>query len=174
MGYLREALVDGERVVYQARFHWFYTVSALSWLVLSAAFSLWLYSAPPESWVGALRFSLIPALGQWGRVDRMLSILVFLVGAYRYLAMTWVQFGTEIAVTDRRLIHKRGVIARHASSVSLRAVESAEVLQGVLGRLLGFGRVLVRGTGTGTIVFPELDDPLTLRKAVLEASHALR
>ena len=62
--------------------------------------------------------------------------------------LVWiVLWTTEIAVTNRRLIYKRGWIARRTEEINLRRIEEVNLKQGVLGRIFGWGRLRVHGTG---------------------------
>lgn len=172
--YLKANLLDGEEIVHEARFHWLYTVSAFAWLVMSAAFSLWIYFYPPDFLAGVLATKFVPTAGDMFRLDRILAAIVFLIGFYRYIVMMIFQYTTEMAVTNLRLVFKRGLIARSISSVNADRVEGADVSQGLLGRLLGYGRIAIRGTGVGDIVLPPIDNPLAFRRAMLEVAYQNR
>ncbi len=76
---------------------------------------------------------------------------------------------TEIAVTNRRLIYKRGWIARKTDEMNLNRIEEVNLEQGVFGRLLGYGKVVCRGTGAGDIELPTIDDPFRLKRELQEA-----
>ncbi len=173
-GYLARNLLDGERIVRVARFHWLYTVSAVAWLVMSAAFSIWIFYFPPSALATVLSMQLVPSAGDLLRLDRILSIGVFLIGLYRYAAMMIFKISTEIVITDLRLVFKRGLISRTVNSVNVDRIEGADIYQGVIGRILGYGRIAVRGTGMGDIMLPPIDDPLAFRKAVLEVARPQR
>src|SRR5215831_304654 len=54
---------------------------------------------------------------------------------------------TELAITDRRVIYKTGLISRHTIEMNRRQVESVDVDQTILGRMLGYGTIIIRGTG---------------------------
>src|SRR4029077_4215927 len=54
---------------------------------------------------------------------------------------------TELAVTDRRVIYKTGIFQRHSMEMNRSKVETVGVDQSILGRILGYGTVMVRGTG---------------------------
>ncbi len=79
--------------------------------------------------------------------------------------MYWVTT-TEIGLTNRRLIVKRGFPSRHTQEMELRAIEEIELDQGVLGRLLGYGRIDVQGTGDDNVKVPAIADPLAFLRAV--------
>jgi hypothetical protein len=59
------------------------------------------------------------------------------------------QWVTEIVVTDRRVIYKTGLIQRHTAEMNMDKVESVIVDQSILGRLLDYGSIHIRGTGVG-------------------------
>jgi uncharacterized membrane protein YdbT with pleckstrin-like domain len=80
----------------------------------------------------------------------------------------WVKLiTTEIAVTDRRVILKHGLISRRTLEMNLARVESVDVRQGIFGRLLNFGDVLIRGTGSGMEPIRGIDSPIEFRRRVL-------
>ena len=122
MSYVRKSLVSGERVIYQARFHW-------------------------------------------------LEKLMAFVACFAILGIIWVvrMWTTEIAVTNRRLIFKRGWIARKAEEMSLRRIEEVNLRQSIPGRLLGYGKVLCQGTGGSDILLPTISDPMRFKKELQEA-----
>jgi uncharacterized membrane protein YdbT with pleckstrin-like domain len=73
---------------------------------------------------------------------------------------------TEIAVTDERVIMKRGLIRRDTIEINMPKVEGVDVHQSILGRLLNYGTVTVRGTGGGLNPLAYVSAPLPLRRAV--------
>ena len=89
--------------------------------------------------------------------------LVFLIIAYvRYQS-------TELAVTTKRVIVKHGLIRRQTVEINLAKVESIQVDQGILGRMLNFGTLIVAGTGTSHAPLAGIADPMAFRKAFIEA-----
>ena len=76
---------------------------------------------------------------------------------------------TEIAITNRRLVYKRGLIARYVGEMNIDRIEGVNVLQGVWGRIFNYGRVMVRGMGVGEVVLPPIEDPIRFRKAIEKA-----
>jgi uncharacterized membrane protein YdbT with pleckstrin-like domain len=107
----------------------------------------------------ALGLLLLPAVGLG---------LIPLVWAYVIYSTT------EFAVTDKRLIAKKGLISRSTIEMFLDKVESLNVEQGVLGRILDFGTVTIRGTGSTTEPIEKISAPLALRKRFMEAADAYR
>lgn len=74
---------------------------------------------------------------------------------------------TEYTVTNRRVMVKRGVIRRRVSEMSLGQVEGINLGQSVIGRILGYGNLAVRGTGGDSVVFTMVQDPVAFRTLVL-------
>src|SRR5205814_9970729 len=66
-------------------------------------------------------------------------------------------------VTDRRVIYKTGILQRHSMEMNRSKVETVGVNQSILGRVLGYGTVIVRGTGGSFESIPFIGDSLTFR-----------
>ena len=75
----------------------------------------------------------------------------------------------EIAITNNRLVYKRGLIARQVGEISIDRIEGVNVLQTVFGRIYNYGRLAIRGMGVGEVVLPPIEDPITFRKAIEKA-----
>jgi uncharacterized membrane protein YdbT with pleckstrin-like domain len=85
------------------------------------------------------------------------------------------KFTTERAVTDRRVIVKTGIIARHSSELPLERIDEVYLRQSVLGRLFGYGTVLVSGMGgSEKIAFAGIDDPVEFHRAIGAAKAQAR
>ena len=52
---------------------------------------------------------------------------------------------TEIAITNKRIIAKFGFISRRTIEINLQKIESIQVDQNVLGRLLDYGTIVIAG-----------------------------
>jgi uncharacterized membrane protein YdbT with pleckstrin-like domain len=81
---------------------------------------------------------------------------------------------TEFAVTDRRIIVKTGLISRSTVELFLDKVEALHVDQSVPGRLLDFGTITMRGTGTTLEPISNISSPLELRKQFMQAADLYR
>jgi uncharacterized membrane protein YdbT with pleckstrin-like domain len=73
---------------------------------------------------------------------------------------------TELAVTDQRVIYKAGLLSRHTLEMNRAKVESVTVDQTMLGRLFGYGTIIVRGTGSTLEPIRNISDPLTFRSHI--------
>ena len=81
---------------------------------------------------------------------------------------------SEFAVTNRRVIIKVGLVSRRTVELNLEKVESIGVEQTILGRILGYGTIVVVGTGGTKEPFRAIADPMGFRRAVNEATEVLR
>jgi uncharacterized membrane protein YdbT with pleckstrin-like domain len=108
---------------------------------------------------------------QFGLV--LLGILTFwfLLG-FVFLAMAWVNVHkTEIAITNRRIIAKFGLIQRRTIEININQVEALRVEQGFWGRILNYGTIIVSGTGSSLEPAPDIADPLVFRRKFMEATN---
>ena len=74
-------------------------------------------------------------------------------------------FTSEFAVTNKRVIIKVGLISRRTLEMNLAKIESVNVNQGILGRILDYGSITVIGTGGTKESFRGISQPLEFRKA---------
>lgn len=148
MGYVDNNLLPGERVVYQARLHWI--IYAVPTVFIAIALFLFIGAATNHE----------PGIGAFFGG-------IFLVGGLFILLGRWIKMVTsEFAVTSKRIIIKVGLIKRTTLELLLGQVEAIRVDQGILGRLLGYGTIIVAGTGGTREPFPSISYPLEFRRQV--------
>ena len=149
MSYVTSVLQPDEKVIATGHVHWIIYVRGLVVLVVALLIS----ALAPEGGVGSF--------------IRIIGVLGILVGLYD-LARAWIkQFTTEVAVTNKRVIKKRGLIWRETAEMNMDKVESALVEQSLLGRVLNYGSIVIRGTGSGIEGLNHIAKPLELRSAIL-------
>jgi uncharacterized membrane protein YdbT with pleckstrin-like domain len=109
----------------------------------------------------------------WTLLPRVLLgilLLVVVVGLY-FLVDAWIRSRTtEIAITNKRVIAKFGFIKRHTVEINLSKVEALRVDQGLWGRLLDFGTIVITGAGTAVSPISDIADPLAFRRKFMEAT----
>lgn len=81
-------------------------------------------------------------------------------------------YTSEYAITNRRVIAKVGLISRRTLEMNLPQIESIKVDQSILGRILGYGDIVVTGTGGSNEAFSNIKSPLEFRKQYQQALHA--
>lgn len=192
MLYVQQSLGPDEEILMAARFHWMYTLSAVMWIVFGISISIalaygaiWLEinsgirdaftNLPAELYdqaeaeVVARRGGYMQILWGLHPAFRIGILASFVMGLFMFANMMIIKATTEIAVTTDRLIYKRGLIARNVGELSIDRVEGVALIQGILGRILGYGKVSIRGMGVGEVVLPPIEEPVEFRRAVNEA-----
>ncbi len=99
----------------------------------------------------------------------IVAILMALFGLYLIGLAWWRRFTTEVAVTDRRVIYAVGFANRHTVEINMDKIESVDVEQGALARLLDYGDIAIHGTGDTHEFLHEIDRPLEFRSCVTAA-----
>ncbi len=155
MSYVEHVLQPGETLLHRSRLHWLVYLPMLPFLaafVMGAALSAAIRSSGADSGPTGLAATLM-AVGAIGTITTWLR--------------AWIRrMSTELAVTDRRVIFKRGLIRRHTVEMNMDKVESVDVDQSILGRIFNYGDVTVRGTGASIEPLRLIDDPLAFRSHV--------
>jgi uncharacterized membrane protein YdbT with pleckstrin-like domain len=73
----------------------------------------------------------------------------------------WVKRRTrELAVTNRRVIYKRGFVRCHTIEMNMDNVETVDVDQSFWGRIFNYGTIVVHGTGGSLEPLPRIDSPI--------------
>tara|TARA_B100000427_G_C15413103_1_gene552931 strand:- start:637 stop:1017 length:381 start_codon:yes stop_codon:yes gene_type:complete len=73
---------------------------------------------------------------------------------------------TEYGLTNKRVITKSGIISRDTDEMKLDKIETVEIKQGILGRILGYGNVICTGTGVSSVIFQSVSNPIKVKKQI--------
>ena len=149
--YIDEILQPGERVLYSTNAHWMFYLPAIA------------------AWIVAIVFLVLSRMV--GTDVLMLICLAFaaVVGlaALYWTATAWFhRWTTETDVTNMRIVHKTGFIKRRTFEMSLDKVESVDVNQSILGRIMNYGDVTIMGVGEGKETISTIASPLAFRNAI--------
>lgn len=187
--YIKESLSPNEKIIHAGRFHWFYDVVSWMWLLLGVSLGIGvlvfgsiynlhvdLAKAFPDitpelkpsaearivnhygGWLGMIRDLHL--------VLKLLSLFCILWGIAIFFSRMVIKYSTEIAITNQRLVFKRGVIARYVGEMKMDRIEGINVWQSFFGRIFNYGRIVVHGIGIGQVALPEIEDPIKFRKAI--------
>ena len=83
-------------------------------------------------------------------------------------------FGAEVIKSTQSDGRARVDMKLGGVMMFIAKVESIQVEQSVLGRLLNYGTVVISGTGIHSAPFASIADPLTLRKHFMTAADAMQ
>jgi uncharacterized membrane protein YdbT with pleckstrin-like domain len=149
--YIDEILQPGEKVLYSTNAHWsFYLPAIGTWMVAVIFFVV-------------SGMVLVPALTLlcWAA-----AAIVAVVALYLTAKAWFHRWTTETDVTDRRVVHKTGFIKRRTFEMALDKIESVDVNQSILGRLLNYGDVTILGVGEGKETISAIASPLAFRNSI--------
>ncbi len=149
--YIDQILQPGEKVLYSTNAHWiFYFPAIVAWIVAAILLILSRSTAPDVIVVLCLSVSALSGLA----------------ALYWTLKAWFHRWTTETDVTNLRVVHKTGFITRKTFEISLDKVESVDVDQSILGRMLNYGDVTIRGVGEGIEKIETIAAPLSFRNSI--------
>jgi uncharacterized membrane protein YdbT with pleckstrin-like domain len=135
-------------------------IGKLHWIIFARAFALLAVGIIVLIYAQTLSVEL-------GRAVQLVAWLVLALGVLALLHAWFIRWITELAVTNRRVIYKRGFLSRYTVEMNMNKIETIDVEQSILGRLLGFGTIRLRGTGQGIENLTQIASPLELRSAIM-------
>lgn len=155
--YLERVLAADEQILETAQLHWINFLKQWGFAFLGTmclmAFLLLALDAP-DSYPMPLFVYYLP---------------VFAIGFLGAAVYQWLKNRTtEMVITNRRVVLKRGIISVHTSEIRNVKVETVRLHQGILGRLLGYGDLVFTGTGESHTFFSVVASPAKT-KAKFEA-----
>ena len=136
MSYTKRNLLPNEVVRYKATLHWILFIPTILWLALGFVFE-----AAGIAWV---------------------PVIIALISFTRALLC---KLGSEFMLTNKRVVLRQGIISRKTVEVLLAKCEGISVNQGIFGRILGFGTLVVT-TGGATSHFDFVKRPVEFRNSV--------
>jgi uncharacterized membrane protein YdbT with pleckstrin-like domain len=149
--YIDEILQPGEKVLYSTNAHWMFYLPA----------------------IGAWAVALVLVILSRGTTTESIALVclaaaaVVAIAALYWTIRAWFhRWTTETDVTNLRVVHKTGFIKRRTFEMSLDKVESVDVNQSILGRLMNYGDVTVRGVGEGFETIKAIASPLAFRNSI--------
>jgi uncharacterized membrane protein YdbT with pleckstrin-like domain len=164
MSYVESNLVPGEAVIYQTRLHW---IVMLGHILLGCLLGLLgvilLYYALSQTGIESGKLHIMEGVGV---ALLICGVAAILLGMVRRNA-------TEMALTNRRVVIKTGLASRKTIEMLLNKVESIEVSETAFGRMLGYGTIVVIGTGGTPEPFHKVAHPLEFRSQVQQQIEKL-
>jgi uncharacterized membrane protein YdbT with pleckstrin-like domain len=142
MKFLTTYLQSGEEVKYRARIHIFLFLQPA--ILLGIGFMCYLDSV---------------------NITHYLSVTLLFLGLVSLVQRVFVKVGSIYAVTNRRVIIKTGVISRRTIELVLAKCEGIQVTQDILGRIFGYGSIVVT-TGGATNCYYYVSHPFRFKQAI--------
>jgi hypothetical protein len=190
MMYIQESLGPGEKILKFTQYHWFYVAkSAFGALIyLLCAFALLfvgtiyhyydIVKVPPwrifEAAAQLTAGDYFKAVWHVNILIRASVFLLLLMAIIQVGARVLVRVTTEMGVTNRRVVYKRGLVSRKVDEMRVDFIDGVDLDQTVMGRIFNYGCVRMYGTGQEGIAFPNfMEDPVNFRRAV-QAARAVQ
>src|SRR5580692_7227352 len=151
MSYVANHLMPGEEVVREARLSRIIYLPAAILLALSVVQFVEIYRGGTEA-----------------RTAMPVPVFFVALAAIAAIPAFIRRSSCEFAVTSKRVVVKVGFLRRHSTEILLRQVEGITVDQGLLGRIFGFGTIVVEGTGSDRTPYKGISSPMEFRLAVQE------
>ena len=149
--YIDDILQPGEKVLYSTNAHWIFYLPAIG------------------AWIVAILLLIASRMVVDSTLTLVCLALAAIVGIfalYKTVTAWFHRWTTETDVTNLRVVHKTGFIKRRTFEMSLDKVESVDVNQSILGRLMNYGDVTVRGVGEGAETISTIASPLDFRNHI--------
>ncbi len=160
--YVEKVLMPDEKVYFAASIHWIIYLQGLCITIVGGLLGFYSYS------ITTIMFGSRYA-DSFGHILSGAALLITIIGV-SFLAGAYVrQTATELVLTNRRIIAKYGFISRATFEIMLSRVTGANFDQTVMGRILGFGTILVHGAGGEISPIDLVADPQTFHRALLGA-----
>lgn len=159
--YVDQSLMTGEKVIYRTHPHWIIFAPTIGWLI-GMLFALMIM---PHYTLG--RLSL-------GANHPLYLIFAYLgmVGAIITGVIAYVVYRTsEYGITNKRVIVKVGFIQRATLEILLPKIESIQIFQSVLGRVLDYGTIVIKGTGGSRDAFRNMPHPMRFHRIAQEQTE---
>ncbi len=156
-----------ERLMYLTRLHSILIFRGLFWLVLLSGFGIYI------NWLILFKFAMLPSSNMpfipapysllidiaAGLLPALLGVMIFLIYLFKVL-------GTEIALTNKRLIYKTGLFFVQSNEVDLTEVSEASVDNGWLGVPLGYGTLHLDCRFVGDFTIQTIKHPYAIIRQI--------
>jgi len=153
--YVDESLGKGEAILYTARVSlWRYWFN----FIVGSFFALIAIVAFLGSFASSRRDNSGYGTAIWFLVALLLLVWPFIA-----------RRSTELAITDKRLIAKYGVISTQSIEIRFDKIETVRVKQGLFGRMLNYGDIVVTGTGSTFDPIRNISNAKNFRNALNQA-----
>ena len=145
--YVKGQIIKGEQVVYSANIHWQIWIMPVFWtLLLGLPILLFLFSTDTV----------------------IISIFLLVIVSLSWLSAIIKYAGTDLVITNKRVIAKFGFIRRNSFEIKLNKIEGCFLHQSLLGRIFDCSTIIVSGTGTAHTPIPYIADGLEFKKVLMD------
>lgn len=149
--YVKRNLMNGEQILMNAQIHWAYWFQPFLRIIIELVVA------------GALLFFVHDDSHQ--HLFNMIALVLIILAVVTFLYHLLKVKCMDMAITDRRLVIKQGIISVQTFELLLQKAEAIEVEQNFMGRLLGFGTITAIGSGGSVGSMKLISNPNDFRRA---------
>ncbi len=167
MSYIRKVIGSDEKLILLTRLHWIYLVEAFMWLIgfialgLLLEYMLWYFAGQ-----NIVNFKIDLYIVQFNQNYTPIPWVFSFAGIVIFLPLFLKYISTEIGLTDRRIIHKKGLMMIEIQQIELEDVRGETIDHGWFGWLLGYGMLHFDCRFIDDIYLPATRNPYRLIKAL--------
>ncbi|HAJ89750.1 MAG TPA: hypothetical protein DCM27_01860 [Rhodospirillaceae bacterium] len=156
-----------ERLMYLTRLHSILLIRGFLWMGILVSLGIYI------NWLILYKFEMLPSASvpfipaPYSQIiDMMAGLIPALTGIMIFLIYLFKVWGTEIALTNKRMIYKTGLLFVQSSEVELAEVSEASVDNGWLGVPLGYGTIHLDCRFVGDFTIQTVKHPYTLVRQI--------
>ena len=166
MAYVERMIAPGEEMIGVSRIHWIHVVQGLLWLIGLMALGFVL-----DSLIAGFFGLILPSVQFAGALLEATWLELFFLCAGLYIfSVYFIHFATtEVALTNQRVIYKRGWIFVDIKEVNLDEIKGSNIDLGLLGRFLGYGSIALDARFVRDTQLPFINEPYRFVRAMNEA-----
>jgi len=156
----RRLLTEGEELVVDARPHWIALVGpvVVTLLILAGEIALFV----------GVKYFRHHAVPKWIAIG--VGVVLFVMYPVREF-IRWIT--SHFVVTNERIIHRQGLIAKTSMEVPLSRINDVRFQQSILERMVGAGDLVIESAGTqGQEVFSDIRQPEHMQRTIYERAEA--
>ena len=147
-------LLEGERVVYKMGLHRWILIWPSLLILLSIIFIVVSAASGPNGYGSAIFWGLL----FW------VAVLLAITARLDYST-------AHLFITNKRVILKAGYMRKISKEMLLDKVQGIDIDQSIIGRMLNYGFLRIKGIGVNNITFKNAKDPYEFRRQVQEQIH---
>lgn len=166
MAYVHKIIGSDEKLIGIARLHWIYIIQGVLWFLSFAAIG-WIFNMLMARGLYALSNSTSfnmpgPLLALSGGIMTIMMAVGFFIFMFYVLKVV----STDVALTDRRVIHKQGLIFVKSHQIDLEEIRGENLDLGWFGRILGYGSLMLDCRFIGDVKLPNIEKPEQFLRAL--------
>lgn len=171
MAFIEKIIGPDEKLVGVSTIHWMYAAIGIMWMAGFMMLGLWLNSFGVSA---AFHFPGNPGLNATGIMSNTAFLVCAFLGVLLFLLYFVMMLTTEIGLTTKRIIYKRGWIFVSVNEADLEEMKAVGVNNGWFGRFLNYGYIELDARFINNMSIPAIADPYRFVKAANEIRSNLK